>query len=733
MDKRDHAVALASKGFKVFPCEPNGKKPVWPQRLGKETSDPAKAREIWTEAVTGEALDYNIGISTDELFVFDFDTKGDENVQSIFRKITEQYFVEGQPASVCTLTPSGGIHLYTRLAPGQKAANSVKSTFGAQIDTRSWHGYVLGPGSSIDGHSYSWLTSGPDGLHEPATIGDIPFCPDAVLAIAGAPTERPELDPTIKWDEPAAISAASAFLTHAAPAIQGAGGNDHTYRVAARLRQFGVSADTAINLMLTWNVNCEPPWQIEELTKLIDNAYAYATATPHTPGAEFENYPMDTQAYTDQLAPDTYKSPDWPSPTRNIDFDIHGLPKRQWIIPGLLARTFVTGLIAPSGAGKTQFAVQMLLALTTGKPGLISTNPIQPHSVWMWNQEDDLTELRRRMAAAMAHFKIDWNDFSKELYLDSGVEKSLMLVARDSHGHLRETKRVATIIRHMIANNISALIIDPLIEFHEADENNNVEMKTVAATLRKIAVQANAAVLVGHHTKKPDGARSDGFAGNADSGRGASSLQGVTRVMATLYAMTENDAKKLKIKPEDRWQYIRLDGAKSNISASGSGSKPEWLQRVGQAIGHEETEEVGVLVPIDLAVSRVMREAEQDHEVVAAKVEAKGKEMPEFDEAHPYAVALADALEQEEAVAGKYVSLSAYRLIACEALGVSALRDRAFGKWCKAQERKTLSAGKGRSIKFLPPVAKGASSRIAWHAPDSLPEIDPSEYQEYLD
>ena len=403
-------------------------------------------------------------------------------------------------------------------------------------------------------------------------------------------------------------------------------------------------------------------------------------------------------------------------------------------MPDLLAKTYVTALIAPSGAGKTQFMLQMLLALSSGKPGLISNDPINPCSVWMWNQEDDVTELRRRMGAALRYFKIDWAELTQKLYINSGVNKTLLLVARDATGHLRETKRVAAIIRHMIANDIQALIIDPLIEFHEADENNNVEMRIVAATLRRIAVEAKAAVMFGHHTKKPDNARSDGFAGNADSGRGASSLQGVTRIMATLYAMSESDAKKLKIKPEDRWRYVRLDGAKSNITASSSGVRPDWFERKGQAIGLEgDTEEVGILVPIDLIGSRVLREAESAHEKLSATDKTKDRPMAEFEDAHPYAVALADALEQEGAAPGKYVSVSAYRLIASEALGVSLQRNGALGKWCNAQERKTVAAGKGRSIKFLPPVAVGASARVTWHEAQAKLEIDPSEYQECSD
>ena len=713
MNKRDHAIALAKKGFRVFPCEPNGKKPVWPVRLGKETSDVAKVREIWTEAVTGESLDYNIGVATDDLFVFDIDNKDGTDVHSRWAELNDRFSKEQFTAGV--ITPSGGLHFYTRLAQGQRASNSAKTKFGQGIDTRSWHGYVLAPGSTIDGTAYAWLTSERDNLKEPTSITDLPETPQAVIEIAGRPIDREHQAADVVWDEPSALSAANAFIRHAAPAIQGNGGNDHTYRIAARLRQFGVSADTALDIMLDWNAKCEPPWQLEELSRVIDNAYTYATAAPTTPGAEFSSYDMPEIYKSPDLSAPIYTSPDWPTPEIEEPYDIDALPKRKWLVPGLLAKTYVTALIAPSGAGKTQFMLQMLLALSSGKPGLISNQPLNPCSVWMWNQEDDKTELRRRMGAAIRYFGIDWPELSQKLYINSGVNKALLLVARDATGHLRETKRVSAIIRHMIDNGIQALIIDPLIEFHEADENNNVEMRIVAATLRRIAVEAKAAVMVGHHTKKPDGARSDGFAGNADSGRGASSIQGVTRIMATLYAMTEADAKKLKIKPEDRWKYVRLDGAKSNISSSSSGTRPEWFERKGQEIGKEgDTEEVGILAPIDLIGSRVLREAEAAHEKLSGEAEATGRPQPAFAEAHPYAVALADTLEGQGVEQGKRVPVSAYREAAARSIGELTARDNRFGKWCIAQVGEPMAAGKGRALTFYPATAAGASSRISW-------------------
>ncbi|MEP6827083.1 MAG: AAA family ATPase, partial [Aestuariivirga sp.] len=589
------------------------------------------------------------------------------------------------------------------------AANSAKTKFGANVDTRSYHGYVLGHGSTIDGVMYRWAVreDKKDALREPASINDIALCPCEVITAAGEPVERKTLPVDIVWDEPASISAATAFLRHAPGAAVGSRGST-AYKLAARCRQYGASADTTLDLMATiWNVEgrVDPPMPLDELNESIDHAYAYATAAPHTPGAEFEGYALPLTEGAEQLAPTQYSAPDWPSPTELPELDFDDLPERQWVIPSLLAKGFLTGLIAPSGAGKTQFLIQMIVAIAANRPDIVNAQHLAPGKVWLWNQEDDIPELKRRLAAALHHFQIEQSAIAGNVFVDSGVDKPLLLVARDAQGHLRKTKRVATIIKHMLHNQIQCLAIDPFVEFHEADENNNVEIRIVAATLREIAVATNAAVIIGHHTKKPDNAKSDGFAGNADSGRGASSLQGVTRIMATLYAMSEADAKRLKIKAEDRWRYIRLDGAKSNISASPSGTRPEWFERKGHKL-RPDGEEIGILSPTNLTASRVLREAE------AQGLDATEEEVAR--DGHPWAAALADVMEENGVAHGHWAGVARYRDLAASRVGERTGHSNKFGKWCADHviAGDHIPAGNGRTLHMRAAKNPGSGPRM---------------------
>jgi hypothetical protein len=148
-------LALAGRGWHIFPCAPGGKQPAlrgnW-QDLA--TTDPATICGWWTRRA------YNIGIACgpSSLVVLDLDVPKDprhpqaSGVTSLAR-LSER---AGQPYPLATFTvatPSGGCHLYFT-ADSQTVANSA-SRLGPRIDVRGYGGYVVGPGSTIGGGIYA--------------------------------------------------------------------------------------------------------------------------------------------------------------------------------------------------------------------------------------------------------------------------------------------------------------------------------------------------------------------------------------------------------------------------------------------------------------------------------------------------------------------------------------------------------------------------------------------------
>jgi AAA domain len=90
------------------------------------------------------------------------------------------------------------------------------------------------------------------------------------------------VNPLVELDTPSAVKRATEYLRGPAPkAIAFEGGNDTTYKVAARVREFGISESECLDLMGEhWNEagKAEPPWDAEDLQTIIGNAYRYATA-----------------------------------------------------------------------------------------------------------------------------------------------------------------------------------------------------------------------------------------------------------------------------------------------------------------------------------------------------------------------------------------------------------------------------------------------------------------------
>lgn len=150
----DHALALASQGFHVFPLESRSKVPLITDYPNRATRDPEQIKRWWTDPVMGWLCDYNIGISTtrfDEdkaLVVVDVDLKDGRNGND-----TILLFGWDLPPTAVNLTPTGGRHLiYVVNEPVKQGANVL----GPGLDIRSRGGYIVGPGSIVEAGEYQW-------------------------------------------------------------------------------------------------------------------------------------------------------------------------------------------------------------------------------------------------------------------------------------------------------------------------------------------------------------------------------------------------------------------------------------------------------------------------------------------------------------------------------------------------------------------------------------------------
>lgn len=158
MTKLEHALLLASKGFRVFPLFPNGKKAAiikWPDRA---TIDESEIRKWWSGShqetnKKGKSwivkADSNIGICTTGYLVLDVDIKDGPHALESFKKIKELFKLQN---TMLATTPTNGFHLY--YSTTSYVENDTEWYPG--VDIRGDRGFTVAPGSTIDGAEYRW-------------------------------------------------------------------------------------------------------------------------------------------------------------------------------------------------------------------------------------------------------------------------------------------------------------------------------------------------------------------------------------------------------------------------------------------------------------------------------------------------------------------------------------------------------------------------------------------------
>jgi len=258
--KLESALAWASRGFRVFPLMENSKVPPAGSNWTVDaTNDPNKILGIWQCPITNSIADYNIGVLTDGYAVVDIDVKSGKQGLESFEGIGLSF------DSLTVRTPTGGLHVYYI---GDTANRTEILGKGSGLDIRGFHGYVVAPGSTIDGNAYEIL-------HD----REIGWAPTPLLPFLKEPgSRRSALGSGIAEDSEEALLQGRGYLLDEAPiAIEGQGGDDTTYKVCCKLtRDFGLTPDGALELLLEhWNPRCEPPWLDEDLQAKIEHAAQY--------------------------------------------------------------------------------------------------------------------------------------------------------------------------------------------------------------------------------------------------------------------------------------------------------------------------------------------------------------------------------------------------------------------------------------------------------------------------
>jgi hypothetical protein len=331
----DEALALAARGWYVFPVARTSKAPLTPNGHHDASTDPAQIRRWWERNPDARP---GVSLAPSGLIVLDVDVKASKKFPAGAPGMASlDVLMPELPETAAAETPSGGLHLYYQ-RPADWSPRRVIN----------WR-----PG--LDLLSEGYVVAYP--------LDEVPLAPAPNL-FAGAPELRQErlsgsgADRETPPASPAVLRAAERFLRDHGPAVTGQNGNGHTVQAITKLCwDYALSPEEAWPLLEKWNKTCEPPWDLEgpdSLRYKVEHLYegegprglarkALELRKAKAPPPAGRIVDLVPAIYADAKLP--WVTTPWKSLDEALD---GGLPVGS-----------VTYVVAGTGRGKTSFAAQV--------------------------------------------------------------------------------------------------------------------------------------------------------------------------------------------------------------------------------------------------------------------------------------------------------------------------------------------------------------------------------------
>ena len=508
MGQLDKALALARNGYAVFPLQPGKKIPL----AGSKGFQDATTSATVVHTMWAATPDANVGIypwGGDRKFaVYDIEgaSKGNDRIRSkklLGRKLGMTVDIHN---TLVVETPSGGWHIWYEVPPDSDAVIRSTVNFVKGCDVRAEGGYVLAPGSIVDGKTYKTVNR-----LDPLTVSA------EVLAMFPQKREREAAKEAamVTEDLPHNERRAIAFLEATEPAIEGDGGDAWTFATAAKMKDFGISENHAVNLLLMhWNDRCEPPWEELELEIKVKNAYTHGSESggidASDPNADF----------ADMLDPaDVEKSKNM-SINKKEKFSLATIEERAarpaptWLVKKVIPDTGFGLIVGAYSSYKTFIAIDLACSISSGMK---------------WGGR--ITKEGRVVIVAGEGGHGMTKRFQAWFKRIGGKPENLRIVEGIPHfGREEEVRELAQVIAEF---DPCLIIIDTLSSVTPgADENSGQDMGKLIAGVQHLREVTGAFVIGIHHLGK-------------DASKGARGWSGLTAA-ADMELRVTNDPEKLE-------------------------------------------------------------------------------------------------------------------------------------------------------------------------------------------
>lgn len=496
-------------GCKVFPCAPGTKDPATPNGWKDASADPAQIAE-WNRI--NPDFNWAVACGASGLFVFDIDPAGLDWWAKLLER--DSAIKAAVDAAFQVRTPKGGLHVYFR-GEGPSTASRIAEG----IDTRGGFlrdgkmvsgGYVILPGSRTragPGRVDGAYTALPGGAINPLPAHVRAIVPERKKNDTLGLEKNPDADQprNVQW----ALDLIKGYVANGRVSIEGRGGNDTAFRVAASILDKAISPGMCFELLWEhWNPHCVPMWDDWELEQIVRNAASY--------GEDTESGVKGFQSNADAFA--NFQGQEFEPPTNaergrdRIQF-LHvyadNVQDPTWLIPNILPAQGVGMMYGPSGSYKSFVTLDMALCLAYGVPGQWNAPPVQ-NDVLFLAGEGPVATAKKRWPSWLEWSGIGARDKHRFMIKDRVPLYTDVAAWENVKADLAE-----------LGAKPSLIVIDTLSRLLTGlDENSAKDATMITSFLEQLARYYECFVLAIHHTGKDEnkGARgSSAFHANMDT------------------------------------------------------------------------------------------------------------------------------------------------------------------------------------------------------------------------
>ena len=165
------------------------------------------------------------------------------------------------------------------------------------------------------------------------------------------------------------------------------------------------------------------------------------------------------------------------------------LEQSPWLVEQVWGQGGVGVIGGAPKSCKTWLALEIAVAVASGRPCLDRFDVAQPGRVLVYAAEDAPEQMRERIESLARARRTDFNALDVCLIL----EPSLRLDRTDDLRRLRET---------LARYRPTLLVLDPYVRLQRVDENDATKVSSVLAALRELSRTFHLAVTLVHHTRK---------------------------------------------------------------------------------------------------------------------------------------------------------------------------------------------------------------------------------------